>query len=239
VLVTGGGTGSSTVTPTSEIYDPTSNSWSTTGSLVTARAHHAAVLLTNGKVLAVGGYAGGATSSVELYDPTAGTSGTWSVAASTNVARYLNGTSLLPDGKVLVSGGVITKYPLNTAELYDPGANTWTFTGNLTAPLGRYAHTSTLLPDGTVLLAGGEGATISCGKACTGIIQVATAETYNEAAGKFTAAASLPRALAYHVTTLTSTGHALTGGGSGYNATCCVVVSNAEYYTPLTCRFLL
>jgi hypothetical protein len=54
-----------------------------------------------------------------------------------------------------------------TAELYDPVANTWTFTGNLTAPLGRYAHTSTLLPDGTVLLAGGEGATISCGKACT------------------------------------------------------------------------
>jgi hypothetical protein len=86
-------------------------------------------------------------------------------------------------------------------------------------------------------LAGGEGATISCGKDCTGIIQVATAETYNEAAGKFTAAGSLPRALAYQVTTLTSTGHALTGGGSGYNATCCVVVSNAEYYTPLTLSF--
>jgi len=39
------------------------------------------------------------------------------------------------------------------------------------------------------------------------------------------------------VTTLTSTGQALTGGDSGYNATCCVVVSNAEYYTPLTLSF--
>ncbi len=53
VLVTGGCTASdcSTDTAVSEIYDPTSNAWSTTGSLNTARTYQTAVLLKTGKVL--------------------------------------------------------------------------------------------------------------------------------------------------------------------------------------------
>lgn len=232
VLVTGGcaaaGCGASTAA--SELYDPATNSWSTTGSLNTARAYQTAVRLSSGKVLAIGGFAGGA--SCELYDPV---TGKWSTAASTNVARYQNGTSLLPDGKVLVTGGVNGRYPMSSAELYDPVANTWTSTGTMTN--GRYAHTSTLLSDGTVLLTGGQGQSISCGKACTGFIPTAKAEIYDEAKGTFTATAGLPRALAYHEATLLSTGRALVDGGIGYNAYCCQVVSNAEYYTPLTLTF--
>ena len=234
VLVTGGCTTSNcgTVTPVGELYDPQSNSWTTTGSLGTARYRHAAVRLNDGRVLAIGGLAGGATTSCELYDPT---TGIWSSAASTATARYLNGATLLPDGKVLVTGGVITRYPLNSAELYNPATNAWTPAGTMTA--GRYAHTSTLLPDGTVLLAGGEGQSISCGKDCTGYIPTAKTEIYNEATGTFAAAASLPRALAYHTTTLAGAGRALTGGGLGYNAYCCQVVSNSAYYIPLTTAY--
>ena len=57
VLVTGGCTASacSTDTAVSELYDPTSNTWSTTGSLNTARSFHTAVRLKTGKVLAIGG----------------------------------------------------------------------------------------------------------------------------------------------------------------------------------------
>jgi hypothetical protein len=45
--------------------------WSAAGSLTTARAEHTATLLSSGKVLVAGGYAGGAyLSSSELYDPT-------------------------------------------------------------------------------------------------------------------------------------------------------------------------
>lgn len=164
VLVVGGCTASncSTDTAVSELYDPASNSWSTTGNLNTARYYHTAVRLKTGKVLAIGGSTGTTTTTCELYDPS---QGTWSNAASTNAARYFNATTLLPDGKVLVRGGTPSRGPLGSAELYDPSANTWTLTGKMTT--ARYAHTATLLTDGTVLVMRGEGQAISCGKACT------------------------------------------------------------------------
>ena len=234
VLVTGGCTVSncSTDTAVSELYDPVSNSWSTTGNLNTARYSHTAVRLKTGKVLVIGGYAGGISASCELYDPS---TGTWSNAASTNSVRYLNSTTLLPDGKVLVTGGTPGRGPLNSAELYDPSANTWTLTGTMTQ--ARWAHTATLLGDGTVLVAGGEGQAISCGKACTSYIPTAIAEIYNEAAGKFTKTASLSRAQASHTMTLLKTGRALAAGGLGTTSVCCVIVNTAEVYTPLSLTF--
>jgi hypothetical protein len=102
---------------------------------------------------------------------------------------------------------------------------------------GRYAHTATLLTDGTVLVAGGEGQSISCGKACTGYIPTAKAEIYDETTGKFTATASLSRALAYHSTTVMGTGRVLADGGIGTTSICCVVVNTAQVYTPLTLTF--
>jgi hypothetical protein len=233
VLVAGGCAtfGCSSVTAVSELYDPVANSWSTTGSLNTARYSHTAVRLKTGKIFAIGGSAG---TSCELYDPA---KGTWSVAASTNVSRGSNATTLLQGGKVLITGGASGRFPIISAELYDPTANTWTLTGSMT--IGRYGHTATLLPDGTVVVAGGIGQPISCGKACTSFIPTAKVDIYNEAAGTFTSSSSLSlsRALAYHSTTLLGSGEALTNGGSGTTAYCCVVVNTAENYTPLTMTF--
>jgi len=232
VLVTGGCTSSpcGSIIAVSEIYDPVSNSWSTTGSLNTARYFHSAVKLKTGKVLAIGGYGG--ANSCEVYDPT---KGTWSAVASMSTIRYYSAATLLQDGKVLVTGGTLTRFPIASAEIYDPTANTWTLTGSMVS--ARYAHAATLLGDGTVLVTGGEGQSISCGKECTGYIPFAKAEIYNEATGKFTSTAPLSRAVAYHSMTLLGTGRALANGGLGYTATCCVVVNNAEFYTPLTLTF--
>src|SRR6202051_3186394 len=231
VLVTGGCTASACTTDTavSELYDPTSNTWSSTGSLNTARYSHTAVLLKTGKVLAIGGSGG---ISCELYNPS---SSTWSYAASTNAARDLNTATLLTDGKVLVTGGASGKFPVSSAELYDPSANTWTLNGNMTT--GRYAHTASLLTDGTVLVAGGIGQSISCGKACTGYIPTSKVDVYSEATGKFTATTNLSQALAYHAMTLLTTGRALEDGGIATTSLCCVVVNTAAVYTPLTLTF--
>ncbi len=232
VLVTGGCVDSTCATPTavSELYDPTSNTWTTTGSLNTARTAHTAVLLKTGKVLVVGGSPG--LTSAEIYNAT---TGAWSNAASTTTGRYLHSMTLLSDGKVLVAGGANGKYPLNAAEIYDPTANTWTATGNMIN--ARYAHGAALLTDGTVVMAAGVGQSQSCGKDCTGYIPFALAEIFNEATDKFASTASLSQALAYQSMTMLSTGRALESGGIGTTSICCVVESTASFYIPLSLTF--
>jgi N-acetylneuraminic acid mutarotase len=234
VLVAGGCTasGCSTNTGVSELYDPTSNTWSTTGSLNTARSFHTVVELKTGKVLAIGGSTGTATTSCELYDSS---KGTWTNAASTNTARYLNTTTLLTNGKVLVTGGANGKFPITSAELYDPTANTWTLTGNM--KIGRYAHTAALLTDGTVVVAGGIGQSISCGKDCTGYIPTSKVDIYNETTGAFTATASLSQSLAYHSMTMLTSGRPMEDGGIATTSVCCTVENTASIYTPLTLTF--
>ena len=61
-----------------ELYDPTTGTFSATGSMRTPRAGHAATLLSGGRVLVAGGSAntaGDNLASTELYDPKTGTFG--------------------------------------------------------------------------------------------------------------------------------------------------------------------
>ena len=51
------------------------DTWSPTGSLTTGRAARTATLLSDGRVLAAGGYNNGHLASAEIYDPA---TGTWS-----------------------------------------------------------------------------------------------------------------------------------------------------------------
>ena len=135
--------------------------WSPAGSLGTAREHHTATALPNGRVLVAGGLtASGATASAEIYDPV---TRTWSPTGSLMLARYWHTATLLNTGKVLVAGGLkeldgqtdnATDLDRNLAELYDPATGTWSPSGPLVAT--RYGHTATLLSDGRVLVAGGE-----------------------------------------------------------------------------------
>src|SRR5262245_1572122 len=87
-------------------------SWIPTGGLHLPREHHTATLLTDGRVLVVGGHGreaafnadweAGPYSSAEIYDPA---TGMWSRAGNLGIARYLHSATLLPTGQVLVAGG--------------------------------------------------------------------------------------------------------------------------------------
>lgn len=151
------------------VIDP---SWSTTGSLATARFLHTATLLQNGKVLVVGGSdsSGIALASGELYDPA---TGTWTATGSLAVGRWNHTATLLPNGKILVAGGENGQVVFASAELYDPATGTWAATGSLTST--RVFHTATLLLNGKVLVAGGAGGT------CCPAPNLASAELYNPA----------------------------------------------------------
>ena len=145
MLVAAGLSGSgATAAPTAsaESYDPTAETWSSAGSLTTARYDATTTLLPNGQVLVAGGLTGatapfGATNTAELYNPS---SNTWSAAAAMTTARFGASATLLSNGSVLVAGGdtgnSTTATATNTAELYNPSTNSWSAAGSLTTRAG-------------------------------------------------------------------------------------------------------
>jgi hypothetical protein len=119
VLVTGGVAPDAqtlvTVAPSSaEVYDPGANRWSTIASMAEARDEYTATLLSNGRLLVVGGTG---QSRAEVYDPARNV---WSTASAT-MNRYLHTATRLPDGRILVVGGYGLE-SLDSALLYDPSA---------------------------------------------------------------------------------------------------------------------
>jgi hypothetical protein len=152
----------------------------TTGPMTAARFDHAAVLLTSGRVLIVGGIErnGVMQPSAELFDPVIGRF----TATGKPQAEHGWGVTAtrLQNGKVLVAGGSTgCDSPCYTtaAELYDPATGNFVSTGRLTVP--RAEARSLLLRNGEVLLVGGTAVEESK--------PVLTAELYNPSTGTFTA----------------------------------------------------
>ena len=201
-------------------------SWTATGNLNTGRYHHRATLLTNGKVLVVGGYSRcsfttGCTtlSSAELYDPA---TGTWSATGSVRTPRSASIAVRLANGKVLIAGGGT---PPNFSDLYDPATGAWSPTGNLNT--GRYDATGTLLANGKVLIAG--GATTSGNN----VTVVNTAELYDPATGVWSPTGNMNSPRLFHSATLLPNGKVLVAGGES-NLAVSNIVRSAELYDPAT-----
>ncbi len=213
VLIAGGGVASA------ELYDPTSQTFTATGSMTLAQDTRSATLLANstlpnyGKVL----MAGGDELIAELYDPTAGTF----TATGSMVAPHLGQTAtLLQNGQVLIAGGETAK-----AELFNPSTGAFVATGSMT--VSRSGHTATPLPDGRVLIAGGVQdfgpgtVPIPLGPG------VASAELYDPVSGMFTPAGSMSEGRTGQTATLLVDGAVLVTGTD----------NTAELFSPLTGTF--
>jgi hypothetical protein len=196
VLVSGGGT--YTGLESAEIYDPTSKTWSLTGSMLTGRKDHALVRLQDGKVLAVGGRpnnGGTPLNSAEIFNPA---TNTWSATGSMGTARSDHGAILLADGRVLVVGAYDTAANRKSAEIFTPGTGLWTpvaatLAGERTLP------SLLLLPSGDVLVLGGP-------------VQI---ERFATSAQTFSTAASFKLRHQYSPAVLLPNGKAMVAGGQG------------------------
>ncbi len=160
VLITGcnPNCGSDTYADIAQLYDPATDTFSSTGSTGAAYGR-TEILLTNGEVLFAGGVNdnGFPYANAQLYDPS---TGAFTPTGDMTKARDNHTATLLPDGTVLIAGGGLDVYgppPCcvsdQTAESYDPITGTFGSVTSMTA--GRGYHTATLLNDGRVLLAGG------------------------------------------------------------------------------------
>ncbi len=193
--------------------------FSATGSMAQQRFIHTTTLLTDGRVLVVGGIGSSMSlGSAELYNPA---TGTWSATGSLNVGRYEHTATLLRDGRVLVAGGDGDSGANPTAEIYDPATGTWTPTGSLNE--ARISHTATLLQDGRVLIAGGRDSS-------NPLLASASAEIYDPVTGTWTLAGSLTGARYLHTATLLPSGKVLAVCGRDTNGD----LDTAELYDPAT-----
>ena len=196
--------------------------WVVTGSLNLARAGHAATLLTNGKVLVVGGGPGAS----ELYDPA---TGRWTLTGALGVSRRSGVTAtLLNNGQVLAIGGDRGEESeqslgfLGTCELYDPATGTWRKTGSLNTP--RASFTATLLPNGKVLVAGGVDNTDNA---------LDTAEIYDPIDGTWRYTGSFGGARFAHAAARLTDGKVLIVGGSNDDFFL-TAIGGATVYNPVS-----
>lgn len=212
VLLAGGFGGNSppyVATSTAEIFDPSTGEFTATGSMGTPRMNSTATLLNNGDVLVTGGEdaSGNPVATAELFDPT---TGMFTPTGSMSVARAGHTATLLTNGAVLVTGGRssdgVPTTVTATSELFDPVTGAFTLTpGSMESP--RQLHTATRLVDGKVLVIGGANANGD----------LSTAELFDPANGRFTAAGNMEIERYRHTATMLMNGEVLiTGGGNTY-----------------------
>jgi hypothetical protein len=232
VLIAGGtyeSGGGGAATGSTELYDPSTGTFTPTGSMHTDRAQHTATLVKNGQVLIVGGWNGHAADSAddppwdplfaELFDPS---SETFISVGSMSTTRIGHTATLLADGRVVLLGGIprvqnIHNQPPDPqyAEIYEPATQTFSGLDDLT--ISRQGYTVTWLQSGEVLLAGGKLLDLV----------VPTTELLNPTTGALTVTGGLGTERTGHTATLLNDGRVLVTGGTDGNGN---ALSTAELY---------
>ena len=228
VLLVGGtaaANGKGPAVASAELYDAATNSWSSAGSLKSARTNATATMLPDGRVLVAGGetaQGGGGTSlaSAEIYNPA---TNSWSDAGTMTTTRVNASATLLADGRVLVVGGATSDDPtsaLTSAEIYTPATNSWSSAGDMTA--ARSSGSATMLSDGRVLAVGGD---IGCN---------ATASLYDPATNSWSPAAAPSSPHSGQTATRLPDGRVLIAGGEAGPGDTGNSLARAETYNPKT-----
>lgn len=220
VLVAGGRSPGPVGWSETEVFDPATGAFTSSGELLVTRWNAPGMLLPGGDVLLVGGETNFATldaaTAVQRWDAS---TGMWSIAGHLLENRVGHTATLLSRGDVLVVGGFASE-----PELFDPES------GQSRRPAGamlhpRVGHTATLLSDGRVLLAGGWS---------LGLGATPEAEVFDPQTESFTPAGLLHADRGYHVAQRLADGRVLVAGGDTVGGT---PVATAEIWDPASGEF--
>ena len=211
-----------------EIYDSETGAFSRVGDLNADHWMHATSLLSDGRVLIVGGLErveGGEMTHavVEFYDPV---TETFSVTGSLNTDRRQHTATSLPSGQVLITGGAKYLSPFiygsewpgvcqASAELYDPSTGTFSPVGGGVNACG---HSAILLNNDKVLITSHDR----------------VAYLFDPVTGFFEAAGVMTTGRGFATASLLPNGHVLiTGGWSRFPQ----FLATAELYDPVAGTF--
>lgn len=211
VLIVGGTTPTGDLN-SADIFDPSTNTFTATGSMTYRRVRPYAAVLSSGKVIVMGGTNGGVPIlPYEIYDPT---TGLFTVSGAMLSNRANPAYTVMADGRILITGGGSVSNALGkSAEIYSPVTGLSTASAGVMTD-GRAAHTSTLLQNGQVLVAGGNG--------------IASADLYNPITDSFAATGPMALARINYNARLLPTGNVMILGGSNTGT----VTAQTELYDP-------
>jgi hypothetical protein len=119
-----GGVDSSSISAAADVYDPSTQAWTTLPAMPTATEAPGAAFV-NGKLYVIGGWgsSGSPTGGTQIYDPS---TQTWSAGASEPTGLAGSSVTVL-NGKIYVIGGCdVSSCGYTTVQIYDPATDSWT-----------------------------------------------------------------------------------------------------------------
>ena len=240
VLLTGGdkNAGYRSQLASAEIYDPSTGTFSATGSMSTPREGHTATMLRDGTVLVVGGSPNGiqTTGSAEIYDPV---SGTFSPTAHLHQPRVAHVAALLGTGQVLIAGGGRGGMPggyisYDTAEIYNPASGSFRVV-RAHMISDRVGAAAVKLTDGRVLIVGGKSGRVIVGmRTLASMAPLRSAEVYDPESGNFIRTGDMSTPHYLPTATLLDDGKVLVVGGWLIQGPVVVGMRDAEIFLPET-----
>jgi len=137
-----------------QLWNPNTGTFTPIPNNVTNMFCNAAVVLADGRVLAIGGHAdwGVGVRNADIFNPI---TKQWTFVAPMHYARWYPTATVLPDGRVFTISGSDTceSCIVSIPEIYDPVSNSWTALTSAPFSVALYPFMF-VLPDGRLLEAG-------------------------------------------------------------------------------------
>ena len=192
----------------SNVSTASKNNVTLLASMIEKRQDFELVVLSDGRLLSIGGRGVGERSGVsavdttEVYDPVADK---WTQSGTMSDIRSVTSAVELEDGTVLVSGGAAhQRNATSLTEIWDPSTGEWTIVAEMNQAREKFGLIR--LEDGRVIAIGGSDNESQ---------HTATAEIYDPAADTWTLIDPMGENRIWHTTTVLSDGRILvTGGGN-------------------------
>ena len=195
-----------------EVYDPTSNLWSSVAS-VPGTLNNAASCVINGILYtAAGTNSSVAVNTVRAYDPS---SNTWSLKSSAPSVRT-SAVGAVINGLFYVAGGNTTGGQVGTLEAYNPVSNTWASLASMPTP--RTVAGAGVV-NGILYVVGGYGASNT---------YVNTVEAYDPSSNTWSTKSPMPIARGYVSVSVVDGVLYAVGGSDGTHS-----LNNVETYDPV------